>query len=69
MYSEGGGGATRTYREGALTTVYGARAAFHSNPYWPPSSFAAKLFHFGHVATQKNNKIQNIGNFRSYNVC
>ena len=53
MYPEGGGGATRTYREGALTPVYGARAAFHSNPYWPPSSFAAILFHLGHVATQK----------------
>ena len=44
MYPEGGGGATRTYREGALTPVYGARAAFYSNPYWPPSFFADCFF-------------------------
>ena len=54
MYPECGGEATRTYRGGHPLHLHTEHEPHSTNPYWPGSpSFAAMMFHLGHVVTQK----------------
>ena len=73
MYPECGGEATRTYRGGGGGTPYTCIRSMSRIPPIPigPAPPLSPLWCFisdTYLATRKNLKIQNIQNFKSYNV-